>query len=128
MLSWACENQTLFRPAPAPALQLHYEHLVADTAREVARLAAFCDLDQGAQMAGRIGRASASVKGLSDSATAKAIGSGNRDELVGSWMKRVGADDLAQAQAVLDHFPGCPYRADDPMPLVDPAAEPGKGA
>ncbi len=131
VLGWCRENLPLFAPAGAETITVFYEDIVAHPELAVDHLSEFCSLDARQAMLRMTGQSSLSVKGLSETATAKAIAAGDRTHLLSRWREKLAPEDLAKAQAVLDIFPGCPYRADQIMPLkaknptvTSPANEP----
>ncbi|GLQ34010.1 hypothetical protein GCM10007939_02930 [Amylibacter marinus] len=116
VLSWCCENLPLWDEQHANTPSIFYEDLVAERAKIVKLLAVECQLAQVDEMYIAAGQASASVKSLSAKGTRSLISQGNAEKLIYGWQQSVTGEASVQVQNILDHFPGCPYRAGDALP------------
>lgn len=116
VLGWCLENLPLFAALEHGRPALFYEEVVTDPEGTLRRLSALCDIPATARMRRAFRTASSSVRGLSDGAGAAAIRRGDTGALVGRWRAAVDARTLTRIQEILDHFPGCPYRADGIRP------------
>ncbi len=123
VLCWCLENMPLFPDLASGVPAIFYEDMVLDPDGTLNRLAELCDIEPTPRMRAMFGNASNSVRGLSDSEGAAAIRAGDAQALVGRWREKVSPEDLARAQAVLDLFPGCPYRTDAIRPVATAALE-----
>ncbi|SDF50315.1 Sulfotransferase family protein [Salipiger thiooxidans] len=123
VLGWCLENMPLFAAFQGGTPTIFYEDMVLDPDGTIARLVELCDIAPTPKMRAMFGNASNSVRGLSDREGADAIRSGDVQALIGRWRGKVEEADIARAQAILDHFPGCPYRASDIRPVSALAGE-----
>tara|TARA_R110002153_G_scaffold44312_4_gene124880 strand:+ start:4513 stop:5505 length:993 start_codon:yes stop_codon:yes gene_type:complete len=117
VLGWCLENMPLFAAHAAGTPTVFYEDLVKDPDTVLQKLAQVCDIHVSDAMRAMVGRASVSVRNLSDPAATAAIQSGDTDALIGRWRQHVTDADLARVQGILDLFEGCVYRADTVTPL-----------
>jgi hypothetical protein len=85
------------------------------------RLVALCNLEKSPAMRAMFGNASVSVKGLSDPEGAAAIKAGDAQALIGRWRSKIDETTLSRLQAILDHFPGCPYSTRELVSMVKAA-------
>ena len=113
VLGWCLENMPLFAAHAEGTPSIFYEDLVSDSDSVLRELAKVCDIQVNDAMHKMVGKASVSVRNLSDSAAIAAIRSGDNDALIGRWRTQVSGDDIARVQAILDLFEGCVYRADE---------------
>lgn len=120
VLGWACENLPLFQSNATDELTVFYERIVLEPDTVLLALVQFCELADTGRMRQVLTRASASVRGLSESSTEEAIRRGDTSEVVARWQRLLSVEDIAAVQRVLDRFPGCPYRASEPMPVTAP--------
>jgi hypothetical protein len=116
LLGWCLENTPLFSNPRADSVTVYYEDLVLNGPRVLKAVAAHCELNDLAAMKTMLGKASISVKDLSDDAAGTAIRKGDQQALVSRWRTQVTDKELDGLQEILDQFPGCPYRAADPLP------------
>ncbi len=117
VVNWVVENLYPLRVLPQRPqwLALSYEECVADQERvftEVCRRLDLTDIDRMRAASMRESRSSS----LSSAETVSAIKTGDRQEQVSGWRKRVSADDEKRVAEILDRFGVTLYSATEPMP------------
>ena len=115
ILNWWVENLYPLTHATTMTHVLTYEELTLKPEQWISTLCDSLSLDDPASMLAIANKPSNSSN-MSTGDTVKQIAGSDRMGLVTSWQKKVDADMLAKAQAILDAFGVTAYRMDDPLP------------
>ncbi len=117
VLSWCIENSPLFSFLQAGLPTVYYEDVVLKPDETLETIASVCKVQLTPAMRNALMQPSLSVKRLSDDSATNAIKSNNTSALVGRWREQLDDETIERLQVILDHFPGCPYRMDQLLPL-----------
>jgi hypothetical protein len=117
VVNWVVENLYSLQVLPQRPqwVALSYEECVVDQARvftEVCRRLELTDIDRMRAASTRESRSSS----LSSAETVSAIKSGDRQEQISGWRKRISPEDEKRVAEILDRFGVTLYSATDPLP------------